>query len=155
MKLYPILIGLFVLVCVGLVQAQTVLDSPGATSSLIFPFPPETEPEMRLIEERAGKPEVVKGRKAGNFLVNHADGSVKVSYISEGKWHKDESWNVRYGFDVRGKVTNGYLRLFDSERIALNLKGIFSSVGTQINLSSCLHLLHLRRLFSITHYCLG
>ncbi|MDE0016458.1 MAG: hypothetical protein OXU51_09740 [Candidatus Poribacteria bacterium] len=121
MRLYPILLGLFVLVCVSLGQAQTVLDSPGATSSLIFLFPSKTGP----IQTRAREPETVKGRKAGNFLVNQADGSAKVSYIWEDKWQKGESWNMRFGFDVRGKVTNGYLRLFDSEKIAPELKGNF------------------------------
>ena len=123
MRLYAILIGLFVLFCAGLVQAQTVLDSPGATSSLIFLFPAETEYEP--VKENENKSEDVKPRKAGNFLVNHADGSAKVSYIWEDKWKKDESWNMRFGFDVKGKVTNGYLRLFDSEKIAPEIKGNF------------------------------
>ena len=117
MRFSAILFGLFVLVGTGLGQAQTVLDGPGATSSLIFPFPAKTGP----IEESARKPETENGRKAGNFLVNQADASTKGSYIWEDKWQKGESWNMRFGFDLSGKVTNGYLRLFDSEKIAPEL----------------------------------
>ena len=120
MKLYGVLLSLFLFVCVSLVQAQTFLESPGATSALVFQF----RPESRLVDKSA-KQRPTPPRKAGDFVVNHADGSVKVSYIWEDKWQEDEYWNMRFGFDVRGKVTNGYLRLFDSEEIAPELGGNF------------------------------
>lgn len=120
MKLYGVLLSLFLFVCVSLVQAQTFLDSPGATSALIFQFRPEGGPVEKSANKRPKPP-----RKAGDFAVNHADGSVKISYIWEDKWKEDEDWNMRFGFDVRGKVTNGYLRLFESEKIAPELGGNF------------------------------
>ena len=123
MKLYGVLFSLFLFLCVGLVQAQTFLDGPGATSALIFQFKPEDQasPAVKQNGDVKDKPP----HKAGELAVNHADGSVKVSYVWEDKWQEDEDWNMRFGFDVRGKVTNGYLRLFDSEKIAPELGGNF------------------------------
>ena len=143
MKLYGIIFVLSVLFSVSLAHAQTFLDGPGAASSMILPFTPftskdqETAPTNGQTAPTNGQTaptngqtaltngQTAKPRKEGDFVVNQADGSVKVSYIWEDKWQEKESWNMRYGFDVRGKVTNGYLRLFDSEKIAPELVGNF------------------------------
>ena len=126
MKLYTILLALSLFICVNLVHAQTFLHTTGTDSALIkyLPsVPQENDQSAEDAEERD------KSLSSGNLSVNNSDGSVKISYIKRINYIQENgqqnggSLKMKYGFDIRGKVTNGYLRLFDAQDIFPGITG--------------------------------
>ena len=156
MKLYMILLALSLFICVNLVQAQTFLHTTGTESSLLSELPSVPQENDQSAEDAEERD---KSLSSGNLSVNNSDGSVKINYtkrinyIQENGQQKGGSLQMRYGFDIRGKVTNGYLRLFDAQEISsLESQGIFIVVGKHVNQ----HRQHRTpRLFGIMHFQFG
>ena len=126
MKLYMILLALSLFICVNLVQAQTFLHTTGTESSLLSELPSVPQENDQSAEDAEERD---KSLSSGNLSVNNSDGSVKINYtkrinyIQENGQQKGGSLQMRYGFDIRGKVTNGYLRLFDAQDIFPGITG--------------------------------
>lgn len=121
MRLSLFLLCLYVLVCVGYVQAQTSLEDATAISSLISPQivlkDVIDEPAKPIVEKRI--PDTLKESpwKERDIQFNVKDSSVKGRFIYQLKPRE-----LRFGFEVGGKSANGYTGLFDGSNISSDIK---------------------------------
>ena len=111
MRSFLFLFCLYVLLCVGYVQAQTSSEDATAISSLIAP--------QIVLKDVVDEPESEKESpwKERDIQFNVKDSSVKGRFIYQ---LKPKVW--RLGFEVGGKSANGYTGLFDGSNISSDIR---------------------------------
>ncbi len=145
MRISLFLLCLYVLICVGYVQAQTSMENATEISSLISPQivlkdvidkpadkpaePPAEnvidEPAKSPVEESTTDPPEESPWKEKDIQLDATDSSVKGRFI----YHRKPSvW--RFGFEVGGKSANGYTGLLDGSNISSDIRAdIFAIRG--------------------------
>ncbi len=119
MRLSLFLFCLYVLICVGYVQAQNASEN-AAISSLISPqiVLKDVIDESTTVEQQNIVGDIVKESpwKERDIQFNVADSSMKGRFIYQLKPRV-----LRFGFEVGGKSANGYIGLFDGGDISSDI----------------------------------